>query len=255
MAVTYYSERLTLAGDTTKTGYFQWWTANNQDISVISMVRNGQGSTVSNWGIDTAVNGVLFPNDSVYNNTVNAFAINNGMWVINGCSINYEDSAHTRSFDFMMDPVDKRTTESLIFFGNGGELPVDSIAGPGDGYSNISLNDINWGVGGLDLELSNSDYDNKATFNSNWKWRDCCGSLGYYARTAIGYTGENYNSTNFIIMTCDSCTMYDVRMFFKNHGCNYFGLYLDGGGSTSATNNGSVVITSTRKILTIISMS
>ena len=175
--------------------------------------------------------------------------------VINGCTINYEDSSHTRPFDFLMDPTDKRGTESLIFFGNGGELPVNSIAGPGTGYSNITLSDINWGIGGLNLELNNSDFDIKATFNSRWKWRDCCGSLGYYSRTAIGYTSGNYQSTDFIIVTCDECTMYDIRMFLKQHGCGYFGLYLDGGGSTSATNAGSVVIPSVRKIPTIVALS
>ena len=83
MSVSYYCETLYLAGDTSKTGNFKWWTATNQDISILSMVKNGQGSTVANWGVDTAVNGVLFPNNGI-NNTVNAFAINAGTWVING---------------------------------------------------------------------------------------------------------------------------------------------------------------------------
>ncbi|MBQ7921190.1 MAG: hypothetical protein IJ325_01250 [Clostridia bacterium] len=254
MSVSYFCETLALAGDSSKTRTFRWWTASNQDISVLSMVRNNQGSTVANWGVDTAVNGVLFPLNGI-NNTVNAFAIDGSTWAINGCNINYEDAAHTRPFDFLMDPIDKRGTESLIFFGNGGELPVNSVAGPGDGYSNITLSDINWGIGGLDLELSNSNYDNKSTFNLNWKWRDCCGSPSYHARTAIGYIGGSYQSTDFIIATCEECTMYDIRMFLKQHGCGYFGIYLDGGDSTSATNDGTVVISSTRRIPTIIALS
>lgn len=256
MSVSYYSETLTLASDASKTGTFRWWTATNQDISVVNMLSDkNEGQPVANWDVDTAVNGVFFPNDGIINNEVNAFAIDSGAWVINGCNINYEDTAHRRPLDFMMDPVDKRGTESLIFFGNGGELPVDSIAGPGEGYANITLADINWGVGGMNLDLDKSDYDDKTVFKSRWRWSGYCQSEGYAARTAIGYTGGSYRSTNFIIATCSSCTMYDIRMFLKQHGCGYFGLYIDGGGSTSAKNNGSIVISSMRKIPTVIAMS
>ena len=209
---------------------------------------------VADWTAPTAVNGPFFP-VAGNNITVNAFAVNNSNWVISGCTTNYEDQDNQSGpLDFLMDPTDKRSKTSLVFHGNGANFPLNTTDLNGNNIT-FSLSDVNWGLGGMDLELSRTDLDSDwTTFSTKWKWRDKCHSIYNHPRTVIGYTGGGFNSTNYIVAVCESCSIFDIRLFMKSKGCNYIGLYLDGAPSTSAKNQSTIIIPSDRKIPVIITM-
>ena len=257
MATIYHGvEQITRASDSNLANVY-WWTTTNNDISVESTVTTNEPKTaraVASWSASTAVNGPFFP--VIGNNiTVNAFAINNSDWVISGCTTNYQDQDHQANpLDFLMDPLDKRSSTSLVFHGNGATFPLTTTDLYGNSIS-INLADVNWGLGGMDLELSRTDLDTEyAKFTSKWKWTYHCSPDSNVARTVIGYTGGSFNSTNYIIAVCDGCSIFDIRLFLKSKGCNYIGLYLDGNVSTSAKNDSEVVMSSNRKIPAIITM-
>lgn len=249
-------EQITCANGSNQADVY-WWTTTSNDISLVSTVTSTtpkMGRAVADWSAPTAVNGPFFPVTG-NNNSVNAFAINNSSWVIPGCTTNYEDQDNqSNPLDFLMDPVDKRSVTSLVFHGNGASFPLNTT----DLYNNnitINLSDVNWGLGGMDLELSRNELDTDwATFSTKWKWGDNCMSIYNFPRTVIGYTGGGFSSTNYIIAVCESCSIFDIRLFLKSKGCNYIGLYLDGAASTSAKNNSTILIPSDRKIPVIISM-
>jgi hypothetical protein len=110
----------------------------------------------------------------------------------------------------------------------------------------------------MNLETGNSSYDNMTTFDNNWKWINYVSSKTEAERIAIGYTGYTASGgtyiTNFVVAVFGPCRMYDVRKFMKDKGCASIALYLDGGGSTSAKNQGTIVDTASRRIPVIVSM-
>jgi len=241
----------------------RWWRTTGNNISIRSAVvmRNNvpYGTPVANWNVPTAVNGGFFSTSPTNrrHGTVGSFAINNGAPVLSSGGItngsrNYEDIYGLRSpLDFMMDSTN-RTRDGLIVFGNGGGANA-TITNSLNG-NQIQIRDIRWGIGGFDLRMTEADN----VFNNNFRWRHThAGSLTLRtARTAIGYTGGNATTTNYIVATFSDCQIADVRSFFRSRGVTTFGLLLDGGGSTQSRNNNTVQDRGDgRNIPTIVAMS
>jgi len=158
----------------------------------------------------------------------------------------------------MMDPR-TRTTNALLVFGTGHRFPITNTV---NGSSLTGAAQVRWGIGGMCLDMANSSF-NPATaggltqarlnFRNQWRWRNApIRALVPAERTAIGYVGGNVSTTNYIIAIFDSCEAFDVHNFMRDRGVNRFALNLDGGGSTQARRNGSVIFPSTRTVPTMI---
>lgn len=232
-----------------------FWRCTNKDISIVNAVKSDYGTNVTNWPstCKNAVNGPFFPNKAP-NNVVNSFAINNSAAVLTtgsdtDGSKNFEDIDHLANpLDFLMDPKTK-TSAALCVVGNGGKFPITNALNS----SSYQTSDINWGLGGMDLAMGNSSFDIKANFDKNWKWKVQMKPEDVSYRTAIGFLGGSTTETNYIVAAFTPCRMFDVRQFFKDKEAKQ-ALYLDGGGSTAAKNNGTIVVSQSRLIPVIVSM-
>jgi len=240
-----------------------WWTTTGNNISIASVVNRNvqgqnQGNTVSAWpaSIRTAVNSAFFPLNASNNSLANAFAINNGRIVLESHpdgldgSTNWEDHPGGLSMDFMMDPVNR--SGNLVVFGNSGTFPITNAS---NGRS-FNMADIQWGIGGMSLEMANTAFNNSGTFNSQFRYRNTGGgNTGARAnRVAIGYLGGSVAQTNYIVAIFENCFVFDVRSWLQSRGVSTFGLLLDGGGSAQARQNASTIVSSTRRIPVVLSM-